>query len=244
MSTRLFIILFMQYHHIHFDIIDSTNTYLKNSYRLLNNFTFASASYQSHGKGRNERIWQSKKGDNLLFSLLLKEKKYMDYASKMSLFMAVEIAQILQLYGIKNVSIKWPNDVYVNNKKICGILTESQIPDYLVIGVGLNVNQKEFPDGLRSLPTSMCLESKKTYDIDELKIELFGQIINSFNNVKVEKYLEYFIEHNYLLEKRVKVTINNQDFIGEVVGIDHNFCLKIVTRDMLLHVDSGEITIL
>ena len=234
----------MQYHQIHFNEIDSTNTYLKNTYSLLDDFTFVTTDYQSQGKGRNDRIWESKKGDNLLFSLLLKDKKYMTYAPIMSLFMAVEIAKLLELYGLKNVTIKWPNDIYVNDKNICGILTESQIPDYLVVGVGLNVNQKTFPDGLRVPPTSMSLSSKNNYDIEELTIELFGQIINAFNNINQKEYLLYFKEHNYLLDKRVKVFVNNQEFIGEVIGIDDDFCLKIVCRDMLLHIDSGEIMIL
>ena len=58
----------MQYHQLHFQEIDSTNTYLKNTYKLLGNFTFVSADYQSHGKGRNDRIWNSEPGKNLMFS--------------------------------------------------------------------------------------------------------------------------------------------------------------------------------
>ena len=234
----------MQYHLLHFKEIDSTNSYLKNTYRLLDNFTFVSADYQSQGKGREDRVWQSKSGENLMFSFLIKNEELMKYSSVLSILTAVEVAKELEKYGINKVNIKWPNDVLIDDKKVCGILLEGQIPDYLVVGVGLNVNQKEFPDGLRRPATSLSLEIKRNLNIDELKSRLFNSIVNNFINIKLDQYLFYFRSHNYLQNKRVSVLINNEPFIGEVVGIDDNFCLQILSRDMLLHIDSGEIEIL
>ena len=234
----------MQYHLLHFKEIDSTNSYLKNTYRLLDNFTFVSADYQSQGKGREDRVWQSKSGENLMFSFLIKKEELMKYSSILSILTAVEVANELEKYGINKVNIKWPNDVLINDKKVCGILLEGQIPEYLVIGVGLNVNQKEFPEGLRRPATSLSLEINRSLNIDELKNRLFNSIVNNFINIKLDHYLFYFRDHNYLQNKRVRVLINNEPFIGEVVGIDDNFCLQILSRDMLLHIDSGEIEIL
>ena len=234
----------MKYHLVHFKEIDSTNNYLKNSYRLLDDFTFAVADYQSHGKGRNDRVWQSNSGENLMFSFLIKNKELINKAESFSILTAVEVASLIEKYDIDNVSIKWPNDILIGDKKVCGILLEGQVPDYLVIGVGLNVNQKEFPDDLRRPATSLFLEAKQLFDIEELKERLFSNIVNNFSNIKNEEYLEYFRQHNYLQNKRVRVVINNQVFIGEVVGIDDNFCLQVLSRDMLLHIDSGEIEIL
>ena len=234
----------MKYHLVHFKEIDSTNNYLKNSYRLLDDFTFAVADYQSHGKGRNDRVWQSNSGENLMFSFLIKNKELINKAEAFSILTAVEVASLIEKYDIDNVSIKWPNDILIGDKKVCGILLEGQVPDYLVIGVGLNVNQKEFPDDLRRPATSLFLEAKQPFDIEELKERLFSNIVNNFSNIRNEEYLEYFRQHNYLQNKRVRVAINNQVFIGEVVGIDDNFCLQVLSRDMLLHIDSGEIEIL
>ena len=234
----------MKYHLVHFKEIDSTNNYLKNSYRLLDDFTFATADYQSHGKGRNDRVWQSNSGENLMFSFLIKNKELINKAESFSILTAVEIASLIEKYDIDNVSIKWPNDILIGDKKVCGILLEGQIPDYLVVGVGLNVNQKEFPNDLRRPATSLSLEAKQPFDIDELKDRLFSNIVNNFSNFKNDDYLKYFRQHNYLQNKRVHVVINNQVFIGEVVGIDDNFCLQVLSRDMLLHIDSGEIEIL
>ena len=234
----------MQYHLIHFEEIDSTNNYLKNSYKLLDNFTFASADYQSKGKGRNDRVWESAKGLNLMFSFLIKNDELIRRSTTLSIFTALEIVDLIEKYNIQNVSVKWPNDVLVGDKKVCGILLEGQLPDYVVIGVGLNVNQKEFPEGLRRPATSLSLELKQDINLEELKNRLFANIVKNFSALNIERYLENFKNHNYLLNKRVRVSVNNQLFIGEVVGIDDNFCLQILSRDMLLHIDSGEIEIL
>ena len=116
--------------------------------------------------------------------------------------------------------------------------------EYLVIGVGLNVNQKIFPDDLRRPATSLSLEMNKSFDIKEIEKELFSNIVNDYLSLNEKPFLEYFRNHNYLLNKRVRALINDEPFIGEVVGIDDNFYLQIKTRDMLLHIDSGEIEIL
>ena len=232
----------MNYYSLHFDEIDSTNNYLKSGYRLLNNFTFVSADYQSHGKGRNDRTWTSNPGENLMFSFLIKDEPLLKQSSIISLLTAIEVAKIIESYGLKEVSIKWPNDVLIGDKKVCGILAEAQLPDYLVVGVGLNVNQKEFPNDLRRPATSLALELKRDVNVEKLKEKLFSQIVGSLN--KGNNNLDYFREHNYLLNKRVRVLINNEIFIGEVVGIDDSFCLQILSHDMLLHIDSGEIEIL
>ena len=234
----------MNYQHIHFKEIDSTNTYLKNSHSLLNDFTFVSADYQSEGKGRNNRTWISEPGDNLMFSFLIKDKKFLELAPIISLLVASEIAKYLESSGIKEVSIKWPNDVFVGEKKICGILAEGQASDYLVIGVGLNVNQASFPRDLRWPATSMLLELSHSLSIDDIKKTLFDQITNSLSNLDVGASLEYFRKRNYLQNRRVGISINDEFYTGRVIGIDDNFCLKVKTKDMVLIVDSGEIEIM
>ena len=234
----------MKYHYLHFTEIDSTNSYLKNSYKLLNNFTFVSTDYQSAGKGRNDRIWFSNPGENLMFSLLIKDENLLKKFSSLSIIRAAIVAELIESFGAKDVSIKWPNDVFIKDKKICGILLEGQILEYLVIGVGLNVNQKSFPNGLRKPATSLSLELNKDIKVDDLKERLFAQMAKELSDLNYLKYLKYFKTHNYLENKRVRVLVNNQPFIGEVIGIDDQFFLQIKTGDMLLHINSGELEIL
>ena len=232
------------FHVVKFKQIDSTNNYLKNSYKLLNNFTFVVTDYQTNGKGRNDRVWSSEEGKNLMFSFLIKDQDLLKKFSALSIISAVEVAKLLEDYQIKDVSIKWPNDILIGDKKVCGILLEGQILEYLVVGIGLNVNQKVFPDGLRRPATSLSLEANKDFNIDELEQKLFSNIVKDLSNLDEEAILNYFRSHNYLLNKRVKVLVNDQPFIGEVIGIDANYFLQIKTSDMLLHIDSGEIEIL
>ena len=232
------------FHVVKFKQIDSTNNYLKYSYKLLNNFTFVVTDYQTNGKGRNDRVWSSEEGKNLMFSFLIKDQDLLKKFSALSIISAVEVAKLLEDYQIKDVSIKWPNDILIGDKKVCGILLEGQILEYLVVGIGLNVNQKVFPDGLRRPATSLSLEANKDFNIDELEQKLFSNIVKDLSNLDEEAILNYFRSHNYLLNKRVKVLVNDQPFIGEVIGIDANYFLQIKTSDMLLHIDSGEIEIL
>ena len=232
------------FHVVKFKQIDSTNNYLKNSYKLLNNFTFVVTDYQTNGKGRNDRVWSSEEGKNLMFSFLIKDQDLLKKFSALSIISAVEVAKLLEDYQIKDVSIKWPNDILIGDKKVCGILLEGQILEYLVVGIGLNVNQKVFPEGLRRPATSLSLEANKDFDINELEQKLFSNIVKDLSNLDEEAILNYFRNHNYLLNKRVKALVNDQPFIGEVIGIDANYFLQIKTSDMLLHIDSGEIEIL
>ena len=90
----------------------------------------------------------------------------------------------------------------------------------------------------------MSTELGKDIDLEILKEKLFQSIVNNFNKLSKDGYLSYFKEHNYLLSKRVKVNINHQTFIGEVMGVDDNFNIQILCNDILLHVDSGELEIL
>ena len=131
---------------LHFIELDSTNDYLKNNYESLNNLTFVSADYQIKGRGRNERKWFSSKGENLLFSILIKENITLKEPGLYSIYCIVEIAKYLEKIGLKNVLIKWPNDIYVNDKKILGVLSEGKYLGsnllYVIVGIGLNVNQQ------------------------------------------------------------------------------------------------------
>ena len=164
---------------IHFDTIDSTNTYLKNNYQNLDDMTFVSATSQSSGRGRNNRTWLDD-GNNLLFSLLIKNDYLMDSYKILSILSAYSIIEVLETYGINNLSIKWPNDVYVDDNKICGILLESvskEKLECLIIGVGLNVNQDIFEGEFIHQPTSMKNILNINIDIEELKKKIMKDLL-------------------------------------------------------------------
>lgn len=209
---------------LHFGEIDSTNKYLKDNFETLENFTFISADYQSGGKGRENRVWFSNKSENLLFSFLIKDESLLKKFNVLSIGTATLVARFLELKGLKNVSVKWPNDVYVNDKKICGILLEGNIKNFLAIGVGLNVNQTWFDADYRTKPTSMKIELKENINLEVLEVELFEFIFKHINQKFFnKKTFEFLNTHNYLLNKKVKAV----NTIGKVSGITKDFELLI-----------------
>ena len=235
-----------RYQEIHFESVDSTNLYIKHHYLELDDFTFVSSDYQSEGKGRYDRVWKSQKGENLLFSLLIKEKYLVAKGGYLSLVAAVSVSELLDKYGFKNITIKWPNDVYINNKKVCGILLEGQIPEYIVIGIGINVNQKDFIGDYHVTPTSLILEGGKEIDISHFKRDMFDILIKNISNIDLlhHQFKSYFHKHNHLDKKEIKFLYNGEYIIGTVKGIDDNFNLIVSYNDKEIKVSSGEISIL
>lgn len=231
--------------HLHFDEIDSTNTYLKQEYQNLDNLTFVTASYQSSGHGRNSRVWNANKEENVLLSYLIKDKDIIEHFSYVSMFSAVVIVKYLESKGLENVSIKWPNDVYVNGKKIAGILLEGEYPNYIVVGIGVNLNQTNFGNKeLRHPATSLKLE-KRDFNSNPLKesqeiISLFNHLWRDFNGDWL-KYDNFIKKHNYLAKKRIKLSSGASIIEGIVEDIDSQCNLIINIGKEIVKIDSGEI---
>ena len=228
---------------IHFETIDSTNTYLKENYEDLDNFTFVSADFQSAGRGRNNRNWKSEKGENLLFSLLIKDKALIDKFSSLSVISAFSIIKALNL---EHLSIKWPNDIYYKDSKLCGILLEAVTRneiECLIVGIGLNVNQRDFVGEYKRTPTSLYQITKQINDIEQLKQSIFNQIYTDFMNVK-EGYDFYndIKEYDYLKDRKVYAEINNEVKQIKVLGIDSDYSLKVKQDNKTYNLSSGEIT--
>lgn len=228
---------------IHFETIDSTNTYLKENYEKLDNFTFVSADFQSAGRGRNNRNWKSEKGENLLFSLLIKDKALIDKFSSLSVISAFSIIKALNL---EHLSIKWPNDIYYKDSKLCGILLEAVTRneiECLIIGIGLNVNQREFVGEYKRTPTSLYQITNQSQDMRLLKDKIFNQIYSDFMKVK-EGYDFYndIKEYDYLKDREVYAEINNDVQQIKVIGIDSDYSLKVLKDNEIYNLSSGEIT--
>ena len=228
---------------IHFETIDSTNTYLKENYEKLDNFTFVSADFQSAGRGRNNRNWKSEKGENLLFSLLIKDKTLIDKFSSLSVISAFSIIKALHL---EYLSIKWPNDIYYKDSKLCGILLEAVTRneiECLIIGIGLNVNQREFVGEYKRTPTSLYQITNQTQDMRILKDKVFNQLYNDFMKVK-EGYDFYndIKEYDYLKDREVYAETNNVVNQIKVLGIDSDYSLKVLQDNKTYNLSSGEVT--
>ena len=166
---------------------DSTNLWIKRLAKEgASEGTLALAEFQSAGRGRLGRSWEVPEGTSVMMSILLRPKFEPQYAPMLTLVMGMAVAKAVKKLGF-DASIKWPNDVVVSHKKICGILTEMGVRDgkidYAVIGVGINVNIKEFPEEMADKATSLYLESGREFDrsqIPGLVMEVFEEYYEKF----------------------------------------------------------------
>lgn len=175
---------------VYYDEIDSTNNRAKEAGdNKAPHGTLFVADMQVAGKGRRGRVWQSPAGSSIYMTILLYPEISPLKAPQLTLVMAIAVAE-----GIKEVTgldtkIKWPNDIVVNGRKICGILTEMSTEiDYInhvVIGAGINVNQDDFPEDIRKTASSLKMELGKQVK----RSELIAAIMKSF-----EKDYEIFVK--------------------------------------------------
>jgi len=217
---------------------------LKEHYQELEDMSFVSANVQTNGRGRNNRIWKSENG-NLLFSLLLLNKQLIEKYKEISILTAYSITQVLKEYNI-NSMIKWPNDIYVNDKKICGILLEAitkEEIECLIVGIGINVNQEYFEGEYLHEPTSLKKELKKDIDLNEFKNKIYTSIENNLKQLlNNNDFYNEISKLDYLKDKEVYALINEEKKKIKVLGINKDYSLKIISDNNIQNLESGEIS--
>ncbi len=195
--------------------------------------------HQTAGRGQQGNIWVSEPGKNLTFSIGLKpsfitihEQFYLSIAVSLGLKDCLQ--HFLPDAAIK---IKWPNDIMVNDKKICGILIENQVVnqqiDRTVVGIGLNVNQRFFP---MPQATSMNLESEKVFDLNDVFSELLERIEATYLRLKageLEKLKQDYEENLYWRGELHEFSIDHQRQLGMLQGISEGGKLCILLNGEL-----------
>ena len=221
---------------IYKDSMDSSNTQAK---RLgengAENGTLVVTDCQTAGKGRRGRSWVSPTGMNCYFTVLLRPDILAEKASMITLVAALALAKAIKETTQLDTMIKWPNDVIANGKKLCGILTESSTDleyiNYVVVGIGINCNQTEFPDEIKETASSIRLETGKKVN----RCQLLGSFLTHFEN-----YYEIFLEtedlsglereYNSLLVNRnreVKIIEKERERVLTAIGIDKTGALLV-----------------
>ncbi|WP_458407060.1 biotin--[acetyl-CoA-carboxylase] ligase [Anaerotignum sp.] len=151
--------------------------------------TLAVAEQQTAGRGRRGRIWQAPAESGIWMSLLLRPDIPPTQASVLTLLAGIALAEAIEAVTGMEVGIKWPNDILLNGKKLVGILTEMDCDmesiHSVTVGMGINVNTKEFPEDLKDIATSLYLESGKEFD----RAALVGQAMKHFEAL-YEEFLE------------------------------------------------------
>ncbi|RTZ88036.1 MAG: biotin--[acetyl-CoA-carboxylase] ligase [SAR324 cluster bacterium] len=198
-------------HIIRLKEIDSTNSYLKDKSELLQrNGLVVIAEMQVSGRGRAGRKFTSVKGNNVTFSVVLHPNLPLEEIQIFALLAGVAVARVLENY-VKNIRLKWPNDVLVNEKKICGILLETiNIPDHsfpvLIMGIGLNTKgcPNDYPEELQNIVTTIESEMSPISDISS-KTESAPVL----NNESI--FQQLLLELDSCLEKFSLVSANTQN---------------------------------
>ena len=198
-------------HIIRLKEIDSTNSYLKDKSELLQrNGLVVIAEMQVSGRGRAGRKFTSVIGNNVTFSVVLHPNLPLEEIQIFALLAGVAVARVLENY-VKNIRLKWPNDVLVNEKKICGILLETiNIPDHsfpvLIMGIGLNTKgcPNDYPKELQNIVTTIQSEMSPISDISSKT-----ETVPALNNESI--FQQLLLELDSCLEKFSLVSANTQN---------------------------------
>lgn len=225
---------------IHLASVDSTNNYAR---KIAEEGALAGtlvvADEQTAGKGRRGRSWETPKDVNIMMTLLLRPDIHPGPAPRLTLLMAMAAAESIRAVTGLEASIKWPNDVVVNKKKICGILTEMSAEvdyiNYVVVGIGVNVNQDSFPEELGQTAGSLYLEQGKKISRAELTVcilERFEKLYEMF--IKTEDLRELYEEYNKMCincGRQVRVKEPDNEYTGTADGINEKGELIIRKKD-------------
>jgi BirA family biotin operon repressor/biotin-[acetyl-CoA-carboxylase] ligase len=231
--------------------IDSTNSFLldkSNKYSI--DGTVLLAEKQNKGKGRKDRVWYSTREQNLTFSILLTNKKYLgknlniiNFATSLAVASSIE-----NIYQLKT-ELKWPNDVLVNGKKIAGILLESTSQgnkiERLVIGIGINVNQTLFQGNYNISPTSIKHELKEQIDRERLLAEFLNNFEEILNKIETEpgEILKDWKLRCRLIGEKISITEGENIKYGIFDDLDNEGFLLLKNKDKIEKIHFGDVSI-
>lgn len=220
---------------LYFDLLDSTSTYAKQNAADLPLPSLIIANEQTAGRGRRGNSFFSPKDTGLYMTLVIESPENCDLLTPAA---AVTVCRVLEKHGVE-AKIKWVNDIFVNHRKVCGILSEKYIINgkpVVAIGIGINLTTEKFPDELTSAG-SVNLECSKTALAREIADDLISQL-------KKSDTVEEYRKRLFILGKTIEFTRNNIGFFAEAIDINElcNLVIKYPdeTTDTL---SSGEISI-
>lgn len=233
--------------------VDSTNNYAKKlAVNGAENGTTVVSDYQTSGKGRMGRSFFSPKGTGLYVSLIIRPDMDIISAQLITSCTAVAVAEAVEKLCNCEIKIKWVNDLFLNGKKLCGILTEASMNfeeknlDYAVIGIGINIcTAEDTPYELKGIITSIEQETGKTIDRNALCGEILNSLEKHILNIKSRKFMDEYRRRSFIFGKQVEIAGNCKLEKGIAIGIDENANLIVKLDDgQEITVNSGEARII
>lgn len=238
---------------LYFDTIDSTNTKAQElAEKGYPSGTLVVADKQESGKGRRGRSWVSPSGTGIFMTLMIKPDINPNNASMLTLVAALAVAKAITRVTGEKALIKWPNDIVVNSKKVCGILTEMNAQfdyiNHIVVGIGINVHNESFPEEISQMASSLMIEAGgKRFHRAQIIAETmsyFEQYYDTFLKTQdlsalVREYDELLVNRN----KSVRVLDPKEPFDGKAMGITPKGELIVDTWESRKLVSSGEVSV-
>lgn len=238
---------------LYFDTIDSTNTKAQElAEKGYPSGTLVVADKQESGKGRRGRSWVSPSGTGIFMTLMIKPDINPNNASMLTLVAALAVAKAITSVTGEEALIKWPNDIVVNSKKVCGILTEMNAQfdyiNHIVVGIGINVHNESFPEEISQMASSLMIEAGgKRFHRAQIIAETmsyFEQYYDTFLKTQdlsalVREYDELLVNRN----KSVRVLDPKEPFDGKAMGITPRGELIVDTWESRKLVSSGEVSV-
>ena len=238
---------------LYFDTIDSTNTKAQElDEKGYPSGTLVVADKQESGKGRRGRSWVSPSGTGIFMTLMIKPDINPNNASMLTLVAALAVAKAITSVTGEEAMIKWPNDIVVNGKKVCGILTEMNAQfdyiNHIVVGIGINVHNESFPEEISQMASSLMIEAGgKRFHRAQIIAETmsyFEQYYDTF--LKTQDLSALVREYDKLLvnrNKSVRVLDPKEPFDGKAMGITPKGELIVDTWESRKLVSSGEVSV-
>jgi BirA family biotin operon repressor/biotin-[acetyl-CoA-carboxylase] ligase len=214
--------------------VDSTNIAAKNwATEGAPNGAIVAADLQTSGRGRLGRAWSSPPGTGIWFSIVLRPLISPDRAPQITLTTAVGVAAALRELGY-DAGIKWPNDIYIGGRKVCGMLTEMhgsmESVEWVVPGIGINCLTKDFPPEIAETATSLALASDKPVIRAQVAAAIFNKLEQYYTVLYEQGFAEIrkeWLANNITLGKRVKITTLTETMFGEAIDMQEDGSLLV-----------------
>lgn len=222
----------------YFELLSSTNDYAKKNINILNHFDVITSKVQTHGRGRSNHLWMSD-GDNLYLSIVLKNVVNHNELFKLIMKASLSVVKTLSDYNI-NSTIKYPNDILVDRKKISGILIESsssEMIDYVVVGVGLNINQTDFKE-LNSKAISMASLKQTEFNTNDVLLK-YLEIYKSYDTLTDNQLLKEYKNNSLLLNKNIEY--ENSEY--KIINITITGNLVLEGKEIIIEKNFNEISL-
>ncbi|HEY4613274.1 MAG TPA: biotin--[acetyl-CoA-carboxylase] ligase [Bacteroidota bacterium] len=235
-----------------FDSLDSTNACAKTLAEAgMDEGAVILTDFQTEGRGRLGRVWQSEPGKNLLFSCIFRPAVAKEQAGLLTFAVAISIARALEHTTKLSVECKWPNDLLIGGKKCCGILLENSFNKetltYSVVGIGVNVNQTGFEESLRASVTSLAQETGNEIDRKKLFLAMMNELDAHYKAAGKGDFRTVLQEWNRrctMFGKETHVSREGVAISGKAIGLSADGGLILETAQGKETVYAGDVTVI